>query len=553
MIGTFLLSLELSSLIGSDAQISELPSGDACKASHVEDDQFSLMQTQARITSKSKHIHNGGSPTWFESEEEYSCADDDPHDCRDLVTGACRNGDPGPTLQRCPVTCGLCRDAHAGAYCHSWYKECQQLLLAAGTGGGRPFSSNDTLTVLEDEMHHEDTKLHAQKKNLAHTIDKQLSAARGHLLRSWAQVKEALQMLQKFDAPESADVKLTEGLQGMADEMHRWHTTHATADEARLLAFYFPRERLALDLDDVFNALQLGPPKRFVSRLTKVASSLMSMSITREDNSTFEYWRNLKLRGSPEAHAATGEAQHSYGKHLHMVDPKDGTQFQTMQDWEIPYMHALADRSFEAVVTAARERAAAVNTTKGNIFDSPGSVRVLEVGWGQGISGRRFLDAARRTGALQDGVWVDYEVIELHPGVARDARAHAKDYPMSKMKVHEGPLQLLLPSLPAENYDIVMFDPYDLSGLTPHSSEAWNEKMFRHLSMHRLLRKGGAMTWYDQRKVEDARSSTQWYKGRFFSETKFYNQMGLHPEKSTSYLDVHQVVKDGMIVQVAIK
>ena len=64
--------------------------------------------------------------------------------------------------------------------------------------------------------------------------------------------------------------------------------------------------------------------------------------------------------------------------------------YQVMDAWETPIMHAMVDTSL-AECRAQRPR-------------------VLEIGWGMGISGRRYLEAG-----------VDYTVVEAHPELAKAA------------------------------------------------------------------------------------------------------------------------------------
>merc|ERR1712113_961393 len=99
------------------------------------------------------------------------------------------------------------------------------------------------------------------------------------------------------------------------------------------------------------------------------------------------------------------------------------------------------------------------------------------------------MQEAERTGAIHNGIRVQYEVIELHPVVAQDARNHGA-------QVHEGPWQKVVPNLPAGSYDLLFYDPFDP---TPEhvgeeqKYERWGlpKVVLENLIFYRLLKLGG--------------------------------------------------------------
>lgn len=103
--------------------------------------------------------------------------------------------------------------------------------------------------------------------------------------------------------------------------------------------------------------------------------------------------------------------------------------YQVMQGWERPIMHAMVDRVLEL------SRAAGVHHP-----------RVVEVGWGMGISGSRFLAGG-----------VDYTVIELNREVARNAEQAIKGS-RSPGRVILGDWQTTI--LDREAFDIAFYDAY---------------------------------------------------------------------------------------------
>eukprot|EP00435_Cladocopium_sp_Y103_P031159 s793_g7.t2 len=87
-----------------------------------------------------------------------------------------------------------------------------------------------------------------------------------------------------------------------------------------------------------------------------------------------------------------------------------------------------------------------------------------QLGRRQGISGRRLMDNADAAGLPE--LRVAYEVVELHPAVAADARAEAQRRPkdtVCSIRVHEGPWQKVLPKLAANAYDLIFYDPLNIS------------------------------------------------------------------------------------------
>ncbi len=98
--------------------------------------------------------------------------------------------------------------------------------------------------------------------------------------------------------------------------------------------------------------------------------------------------------------------------------------YQVMDAWETPIMHGMVDRCMAA-------------------YTGDGPPKVLELGWGMGISGRRFLEHG-----------VDYTVVEAHAQIAEDARQYLGD----QGHVVESLWQDA--EFAREYFDIVFFDVY---------------------------------------------------------------------------------------------
>eukprot|EP00930_Biecheleria_cincta_P008398 TRINITY_DN10982_c0_g1_i2.p1 TRINITY_DN10982_c0_g1~~TRINITY_DN10982_c0_g1_i2.p1 ORF type:complete len:262 (-),score=31.20 TRINITY_DN10982_c0_g1_i2:488-1273(-) len=204
-------------------------------------------------------------------------------------------------------------------------------------------------------------------------------------------------------------------------------------------------------------------------------------------------------------------------------------------DWEWPYMYALADTGFELA--------------RGSRI-CPCTLRVLEIGWGEGISGRRLLAQPALTGAAQHGVEVQYEVIELHPVVAQDALKEAKKHPHGRMLVHEGPWQQVFPRLPAGQYDLIFHDPYNLTPRDmgePQRFETWGMPLtlLDNLLFYRLLRPGGVVVQYAiSHGPSTATDLLRRYVAPLYTDFQLrrvdVGRYGIQPESGNRYATTHQ-------------
>jgi hypothetical protein len=136
---------------------------------------------------------------------------------------------------------------------------------------------------------------------------------------------------------------------------------------------------------------------------------------------------------------------------------------QVMDVWEAPIMHAMVDRCLEACRDPGRS--------------SP--LRVLELGWGMGISGRRFLKGD-----------VDYTVVEAHAAIAADAERAIGASGRPGRAIHalwqEAPL-------PPASFDVIFFDVY----YTTYDREK-NGDYLKTVAQHflPLLAEGGVFTYF---------------------------------------------------------
>lgn len=139
-----------------------------------------------------------------------------------------------------------------------------------------------------------------------------------------------------------------------------------------------------------------------------------------EFHEKMEYWRNAPIEvADPDSESEEQSFGSKIQIHGHNV----------MEDWERGYMR----KSVDLLVDSCRNR----------------PMRILECGWGQGISGRCFLSRQH----------VEYEVVELHPQIAENARRVFANMGVDA-KVHEGALEEIVAKLPPRSYDIIFFDIY---------------------------------------------------------------------------------------------
>lgn len=391
------------------------------------------------------------------------------------------------------------------------------------------------------------------------------------LISAWNETKAGLEMLAKgpFLDPNRdrtcfAEDAVKRGLDKMIWELDSWKKTHMLPQHVSLLVFAFPRSLVGRELYDVIKmGVQLIPTtnikRQFVEIASRTATALYQMAITPQEEALWKHFQNMELEKPTQGLLGADSA--SFGKHLHLKGGINGS-IQVMQDWEWPYMYALADLGFELVMKNISEaQVTSINSIdhRSNGWANANSriVRVLEVGWGQGISGRRLLGELERIGAARDGVSMTYEVIELHPIVAQDARREAACHPEGRMQVHEGPWQRVVPCLPDCAYDLIFYDPYELKPSHMGETEQFEKWglpicVMENLLFYRLLRPGGVIVQYAiAHGCLSASDLLRDHISALFSELKHTCIRDLVPEVSSVYatkkqansLDVSALIK----------
>eukprot|EP00403_Amphidinium_massartii_P026371 CAMPEP_0178389260 /NCGR_PEP_ID=MMETSP0689_2-20121128/10023_1 /TAXON_ID=160604 /ORGANISM="Amphidinium massartii, Strain CS-259" /LENGTH=439 /DNA_ID=CAMNT_0020009701 /DNA_START=77 /DNA_END=1394 /DNA_ORIENTATION=- len=356
-------------------------------------------------------------------------------------------------------------------------------------------------------------------------IDRLLPTAVASLMQDWEIARGGLVLVGQ--AVMQGEQLLADGLRRMQQQLAAWQAAHPREPEASLLLYKFPRVVIGKQLEEAVERGILSPlpadvKLRFVHAASALTCGVHGMSITPQEEQMWRKWQIMEVESS-EAGELSGQDE-SFGKHLHLKGGKMGERsIQVMQDWEWPYMYALADLGFRLALT----RGAA--GTPG-----PRVLKVLEIGWGQGISGRRLMREPELTGAARYGVRVEYEVIELHPVVAADAERHGA-------KVHVGPWQKVLPKLPPGSYDLMFYDPFDPAPEhvgEEQKYEKWGlpKVVLESLIFYRVLKPGGVFVQYaiSHGKI----SATQYLRDHvapLFSDFKLEKISGLVPEANTNY------------------
>ena len=130
--------------------------------------------------------------------------------------------------------------------------------------------------------------------------------------------------------------------------------------------------------------------------------------------------------------------------------------YAVMEDWEHPYMKALAD------------------------IAAKGGGKVLELGFGMGISAEY----------IQAHPVIEHIIIEANHEVAERAREFAKKAPHSTT-ILEGFWEQVIDQIPDNSLDGILFDTYPLSDL-----ELYQNHFFFFPYAFKKLKKGGIFTYY---------------------------------------------------------
>ena len=291
----------------------------------------------------------------------------------------------------------------------------------------------------------------------------------------------------------------------------------ASAPNQDAIKFYFNRHAASgIVLDALRHNLQGSDEddearRTRMDRLSAIFQHIHIATLPRHHFGMLDHYRSSPLQ------TEGASSNNSFGKYLHV----NGEQ--VMESWETQWMRALARYGLRKTRSASAE----------------GPVRVLELGWGQGISGRELLA----------GWNVNYTVIEIHPGVAANARKFFEDHGMSShARVLEGAWEEVFPTLKDRTFDVVFADTWDTTRAKGRQAWEFREPWYFNayescfVSLYRMLKPEGVLVYYDTglRETYAGSSVTQktlTWQPSLFNEVDIRKVGGLHAYGSTTYVE----------------
>ena len=279
--------------------------------------------------------------------------------------------------------------------------------------------------------------------------------------------------------------------------------------------FFFPADAVTIMIEDALIENvdhDLALRRKRMDRLSRIVQYVYLSSLPKR--------HYMELR-----HFSNGQAEHGkddVNEHGSFGDRLWINGEPVMEAWQRPWMRALAENGLSK--TTSR---------------TPGAkISVLEIGWGQGLAGRAFLSNPN----------VEYTVIELHPGVADNARSVLRDLG-SDGKVLQGSWEEILPNILDHSFDCVNSDIWDTTEVGGHKNylaryqPGWFKNfggnyLAMDMSLYRVMKPGASKMFYNTGMY--TKFGTQWmhhvdtsYLTYLFWEVS-YREMGpLRPDSDT--------------------
>jgi len=153
--------------------------------------------------------------------------------------------------------------------------------------------------------------------------------------------------------------------------------------------------------------------------------------------------------------------------------------------------------------------------------------KILELGFGMGISAH-FIQQYKNSKSVSN--LTKHVIIEAHPEVCKFAKKmFSKEIKINQIKLIQGYWQDATKKLKANSFDGILFDTYPLTEREIHKNHFYFFK-----EAHRLLKKGGILTYYSDEAKRFSREHIKKLKASGFKNIK-WESCKVNPPKESMY------------------